>query len=519
MKVYFCGISMLQTESYTKGIIYSTSLNIVAKALFFFNTLVIAYFFGTSISTDIYFFVISLAILITTSMLNSIDGILLIPHAMQLRETDGEAASRKFLNFFLQLYIFIGVVISFAAIVAPVFFYNLFSKFKVIELEQHKHLLYAGAALIFFQLVNNFSGAILSSYKYFTVTIFTSVITSLSSISITIFFHERLGITGTLAAVAGSYAASFLFLLLLMKLRLQWKFSNFEVIKNKQLWANIGLLQLNALPVWLRNYTSLFLLSGLGVGIVTSVNLAQQAASIVDTLVIAQVLSVAGIKFNELYAKKNIELLNEYFKKTAAFLLVILMPVVIIIFFYTSGITALVFKRGNMTATSLDTVALCLKYLILLSPLMLFNSICTRIFAATQMARQGLLYSITAHTIFLLLSIILIQWLQLKGYLYAMLAGYSIIILFFYRLFKNKLTQIDIAAVLQFGFKQLLINILIATPVFFLLKQLHGINDLLLLFIAAVVQVIIAGIINRKELHLTILTDLLKGYRNKKDVQ
>jgi putative peptidoglycan lipid II flippase len=510
---------MLKTESYTKGVIYSTSLNIIVKGLYFLNTLVIAYFFGTSISTDIYFFVISIAILITTGMLNSIDGILLIPHAMQLRETAGDAASRSFLNFFLQLYILIGIIISIAVLVSPVLFYNLFSKFKAEELLQHKYLLYAGAALIFFQLVNNFSGAILSSYKYFTVTILTSLITSLSSIIITVFFHERLGIAGTLAAVAGSYAISFLFLLLLMKLKLQWQFSNFVVVKNKKIWGNIGLLQLNALPVWLRNYTSLFLLSGLGAGIVSSVNLAQQAAGVIDTLIIAQVLSVAGIKFNELYARQNITALNDFFIKISGFLLIILMPVVVIIFLYTGSIAALFFKRGNMSSSSLDTVTLCLRYLILLSPLMFLNSICTRIFAAAQLARQGLLYSISAHIVFLLLSILLINWLQLKGYLYAMLAGYTIIIFFFYQLFKIKLSQVNFAAVLIFAVKQLLINVIIAVPVFFLFKQLAAVNDIALVFIAAFIQVIFVGIINRKQLQLSLLTQFLNRFSNKNDVQ
>jgi putative peptidoglycan lipid II flippase len=519
MKVYFCGTAMLKTESYTKGIIYSTSVNIIAKALYFFNTLVIAFFFGTSTSTDIYFFVISIAILITTGMLNTIDGIIVIPRAMQLRETDGEAASRSFLNFFLWLYVVMGIIVSLVAAFMPVLFYNLFSKFTAEVLEQHKYLLYAGAALIFLQLTNNFLSAILSSYKYFTVTIFTSLISSLCSICITILFHQQLGIAGTLAAVVAAYGISFLFLLGIMKVKLHWQFGHITIIKNKAFWVNIGLLQLNALPVWLRNYSTLFLLSGLGVGIVSSVNMAQQAAGIIDTLVIAQVLAVAGIKFNELYAKQNITLLNDFFTKVADFLMLIVMPVVVIIFFYAASIATLIFKRGNMTGSSMDTVALCLQYLILLSPLMLLNSICTRIFAAAQMIRQGLLYSISAHIIFLLLSVILINWLQLKGYLYAMLAGYSIIIFFFYYLFKSKLNQIDLTHVLKFGAKQLLLNVLVAAPVYVLFKQLPGVNNMLLLFIAALIQVIAAGIINRKQLHLSILTDLLYGYRNKKDVQ
>ena len=373
--------------------------------------------------------------------------------------------------------------------------------------------------MIFFQLVNNFLGAILSSYKYFTLTILTSLITSLFSIVATIFFYQYLGITGTLAAVAGSYAINFLFLIAVMKLRLKWQFNKFTLVKSKQLWRDIGLMQLNILPVWLRNYVVLFLLSGLGAGIISSVNLAQQTAGIFDMLVIAQVLSVAGIKFNELYAKADIAVLNELFIRVANFLLLLLMPVVAILFFYAPDIAVLIFKRGNITSGSLDTVALCLQYLILLSPLMLLNSLCTRIFSATRIMRQGLLYSITAHIIFLILTVILINWLQLKGYLYAMLAGYSIIIFFFYRLIKIKLNQIDFAAVLKFGFKQLVINLIIALPVFWILKKLNDINYIAAVFIAALIQVVVVSIINKKQLHFSGLTIFGYGSRHKEDME
>lgn len=506
---------MLKTESYKKGVVVSTLLNVFTKGTGFLNILIIAFYFGANAGTDIYFFVITITALITTGMLNGIDSIILIPHAMMLREREGEAASRNFLNFFILLYFIIGVVIFFVIIASPALFYNVFSKFPPDMLEQHKYLLYAGSVLIFFQLINNLLAAILSSYKYFTVTILTSLVTSVFSIVITIFFHRQLGIAGTLAAVAVSYSINFLFLLALMKLRLKWKFSRFKFVRHKQIWGNIGLMQLNILPVWLRNYVTLFLLTGLGEGIVSSVNLAQQVAGIIDTLIIAQVLSVAGIKFNELYAKMDLTSLNEIFIRVANYLLLLLMPVVLVTFFYADDIATLIFKRGNMANRSLETVALCLKYLILLSPLMLLNSICTRIFSSTQVIRQGLLYSLIAHIIFLLLTVGLINWLHLKGYLYSMLAGYIVLIFLFYRLFKIKLNQIDFARVLKYGFKQLVINLIIALPVFIILKKLTDINYIILLFIAAFMQVLAIVIINRKQLHFSKIKGLLYGFRNK----
>ena len=502
---------LIKSESYKKGVIYSTGLNIIAGGMQFLNTLIIAFFFGTSIGTDIYFFVITVTILITTSIINGIDSIILIPRAMYLREREGEAASVNFLNFFILLYLVIGLVTFLIIIASPVVFYNIFSKFPPGKLEQYKYLLYAGSGLIFFKLINNFLGTILSSYKYFSITILTSLVTSLFSILITILFHKQLGIAGTLTAVAASYFINFLFLLAVMKLQLKWRFSRFVFVKDKHLWANIGLMQLNILPVWLRNYITLFLLTSLGEGIVSSVNLAQQVSGIIDALIIAQVLSVAGIKFNELYARMDMAALNTMFIKTANYLLLLLMPVVLIIFFYAGDITAIIFNRGSMEKNSLDTIGMCLRYLILLSPLLLLNSICTRIFSSTQVIRQGLLYSFSGHVIFLLLTILLINWLHLKGYLYSMLAGYCVIIFLFYRLFKLKLGQIDFDTVLKFGFKQLLINLIIALPVFYILKKLTDINNIILLCIAVFIQVSIIGLVNKKLLHFSVITDLFNG--------
>ncbi|MGF2414606.1 MAG: hypothetical protein ACQUYJ_19880, partial [Ferruginibacter sp.] len=102
---------------------------------------------------------------------------------------------------------------------------------------------------------------------------------------------------------------------------------------------------------------------------------------------------------------------------------------------------------------------------------------------------------------------------------YAMLAGYSIIIFFFYHLFKTKLSQIDFASVLKFGIKQLLINLIIAIPVFFACQKITGINYIVLLLIAAFIQVAVMGIINRRHLHFSALINLPGQSRNKKNVQ
>lgn len=511
---------MLKTESYKKGILYSTGLNIVARGIQFLNTLIIAFYFGTGPGTDIYFFVIGIAILITTGMINGLDQIILIPQAMKLREREGQLASEKFLNFFILLYIIIGAIIFSVIIISPQVFYNTFSKFPRAVLLKYQHLLYAGSLLIFFQLINNFLGAILNSYKYFTINIITGLVTSIISILITVLFHHQLGITGTLFAVAISYGINFIFLIAVFKIRLRWRFTDLEFMRDKTVWGNIALMQLNILPVWVRNYFTLFLLTGLGTGIISSVNLSQQVAAIVDTLIISQILSVAGIKFNELYAQGNMQELNNLFIKITDYLFILITPVVLLTFFYSEEIATIIFKRGYMDEGSVGNVALCLKYLILLLPLTMLNGITTRIFSATQLIRQGILYAIIAHSIFLLLTVVFINTMQLKGYLYSLLAGYSVLIFVFYRLYKLKLKQINFDQVLVFGLKQILINLIIAWPVHYFLKDTMGIrNDIAMCILGGCIQIAIVGFVHRNQTDVIKIRNFIKNIRKKKEME
>lgn len=508
---------MLKTESYKKGILYSTGLNIIAKGIQFLNTLIIAFYFGTGSGTDIYFFVIGIAVLITSGMINGLDQVILIPQAMKLREKEGDLASGKFLNFFIFLYVIIGVIIFSLIIISPQVFYNTFSKFPPSVLLQYQNLLYAGSLLIFFQLINNFLGAILNSYKYFTINIITGLITSVISILITVFFHHQLGITGTLFAVAISYGINFIFLIAVLKIRLRWRFANIGFMRDKVVWGNIALLQLNILPVWVRNYFTIFLLTGLGTGIISSVNLSQQAAAITETLIISQILSVAGVKFNELYSKGNMQELNNLFMKITDYLFILITPVVLLTFFYSEEIAAIIFKRGYMDKNSVENVALCLKFLILLLPLTMLNGITTRIFSATHVIRQGIIYAIIAHSIFLILTIVFINTMQLKGYLYSLLVGYSVLIFVFYILYKIKLSFINFDKVLLFGLKQTLINLIIAWPVHFFLKNVIEIsNNIAICILGGCVQLAILGLVHRNQTEVIKVRNFIKNIRRKK---
>ena len=120
---------LLKIESFRKGIILSSGFNFVAKILQFFQGLVIAYYFGTQSSSDVYFYCLATVTLLSV-FVNSLDSAVLVPEAIRIREHDGNDRSMQFLNVFLYLYAAAGIFTCLVLLVFPVKIFLLISNFE-----------------------------------------------------------------------------------------------------------------------------------------------------------------------------------------------------------------------------------------------------------------------------------------------------------------------------------------------------------------------------------------------------
>lgn len=417
---------MLKSSSYKRGVFFSTLLNILAKGIAFLNTLLVAYYFGSNTSTDIYFYVLSVAMLIT-STINGIDYLVLIPEAMKIRETTDEKKSQHFLNFFVWLYGFIGLLLTLAILVSPVLFFTSFSKFDVAQLQHNNELLYVGSIIIVFQLLNNLLSAILVSYKYFTIPIISGLLNSVFAIFFTIIYHERIGITGTILGISLGYVINFILLVLILKKYHKWQFLKFYWVKSKKVWQNIGLMQLNILPVWVRNYIVIYLLSGMGTGIITAINLGQMLALLPEVFILSQVASVVGIKFSELAARENFAEAGKLLSTLVNILFVLIVPVAITMAAASSDIISIVFERGDFDQSSSVTTALCFFYFSLLLPSKIFDVAFTRLFSSFQVYGLSTLLAVIGHFIITIATYFAIMYFKLQGYFFAVLFGYYLV--------------------------------------------------------------------------------------------
>ena len=433
---------MLKTESYKKGIVVSTILNVFGKGIGFLNTLIIAFYFGASSGTDIYFYILSVAVLIT-STINGIDYLVIIPQSMKLREQINENESQKFVNFFVYSYVFIGVIIAFAGITFPVFLYTLFSKYDFSILKNNYSLLYLGSLIIMFQLINNLLSAVLTSYRFFTASIFSGLVNSVFSILFTVFFHHSLGITGTLLGITFGYIINFSLLIYFLKHYQKWDFKAVSFMKDKIVWKNIGLMQINILPVWVRSYFTLYFLTGMGVGIITSLNLAQMLSSLPEIFILTQISSIVGIKFSELAARKDIQMTNILLTQVIKSLFLLIIPIALIMAIANKEIIQLVFQRGNMQQTSISITRFCFFYFALLLPSKVLDVLFSRLFTSYQIYGISTLFAFIAHSIITVILYLLTTHFQLKGYFFTLLIGYYIVMpITFLMILKYKLSQI-----------------------------------------------------------------------------
>jgi peptidoglycan biosynthesis protein MviN/MurJ (putative lipid II flippase) len=385
--------ALLKVESYRKGIVLSTVFNILNKGLVFCNSLVIAYFFGAQLKMDIYFYAYN-TIVILAAFITSLNASVLIPESMRLRAQENERKAMLFLNFFLYLYAGITLLICLLFFLNPVSAFHAVSDFPRDSLLQQAKILYLSVPLIFLMPVIGLLTDIMTSYKFFTIPMVAGIVNGIFSIVFVVLFHGILDVSSLLVGLLLAYTLNFVLLISLMKKRLGWHFGFRRLKIERRIWKNIGFAQAGNITSSLCTYAPLYLLSGFNNGIITSLNFAQQISSLPTTLVTNQFSAVAGIKFNECYAKKDFGKLNSIFLSAADFLIFILLPVSGVFFLFPTQIVSVLLEHGAFGGKGAAYTSYFLQYLGLLLPMLVINTLFARLFMASHKIRESFWYQV-----------------------------------------------------------------------------------------------------------------------------
>ena len=354
---------MLKSESYQKGIILSTGLNIFVKSILFFNTIVIAWYFGTTIDTDLYFYIFSTIILIA-ALVNGMDLAVILPEGMHLQEEKGKKEAMAFYNFFGFCYLLIGLLIFFVLFFFSVGIYSNVSSYKSALLSAHNSLLMLSSVLPLLIILTNYFTSVLTTLKFFTAPLIANGIAQLFALGSLVMFHDKWGVVSILIGMLVGYLLNICLLLFFMYIKLEWHIGFSSKYITKRIKRNLASVQLGNMATFAFNYGIIVVLSSLPVGVYSAYNYSMQILNIPNSFIVGQAAAVAGIKFNELAAKNLTVEFNRIFLQSVEILLFLIVPFCCLAFLYADVIVNFLYLRGGFTKESAEKVVYFMQYLI-----------------------------------------------------------------------------------------------------------------------------------------------------------
>lgn len=412
-------MGILKSESFQKGILFSTGFNFLAKGLLFFNSILIAFYFGAQQKTDVYFFVFN-SINLLAYFFSALNTTVLVPESMRLRANFGEKMGMAFFNKFLFYYSALGIVLALVTYIFPLQIFSLFSKFEISVLDRNLGVLRLGVPVFLLMLLTNFLTELMSSYRYFSLPMIAQFINNVFVLLVLVLFHTYLDIASIFVGLLFAYSINLLILIYLLKTRMDWSFFNLNVKIRAKVWYDIVLAQIGNLASLLGSFTPSYVFSGFS-GIITALNYGQKTANMPSDLISAQFSAVAGIRINELYAQKDFTRLNLVFNETAKGLLFMLIPLVSFISYFANEIIQTLYVRGAFDMNVAEISAFFLKMLVVLVPIYSIVGLISRLMSSVQKIYLNLLVQIIVNLSIVFLTSYFVRIFSYQGFAYAML--------------------------------------------------------------------------------------------------
>lgn len=389
--------NLFQPVSYRKGAAWAVGSTAAWKLCSFINGILIALYFGAHTQTDIYFYLIMLCGM-GVNFLQHINTAVFIPEAI-CADKHSPGSGMRLLNSVLFFYAGLGAACIVLGIVYPQHIAGAVSRFASAELQQNLTLVSAVCALFAFQIGASFLCNILEMRRLFG----SAWLTPANALFPLLFLVAAAKNWGIICMVYGFLAANImqcLVFLYLLKTRCQWKFSagleGFHSRLKKNLLTSQALEIIGLINTWLPVY----LISGLGSGLVSALNYAKQLSDSPTEILTWRVCAVNKIELSEDAARKDEQALNVHFLRTNRFLLFLLMPLAVFSCFYALDIIRLFFERGSFTLQAARQAAAFLQPLLGMMILFVPITMQNNLFSAQRKLKEAFPYLLVSNLIF-----------------------------------------------------------------------------------------------------------------------
>jgi len=468
-------LRLIKAESYTRGIVLSVLFNIISKGILFLLTVIVARYFGSDIQTDIYFFVFSTMVLFS-GFINNIDTAVLIPESMRLREKEGDDKAAAFLNFFLLIYILIGIGFTGIMYFFGTTVFGLISKFPEQVIITYRNYFWLGSFFFIFHVITSYLNNILTSLKYFSVSLVISSVKSGIAIVCIFLLKAEYDVLSVIFGGLISYVVNLLIQVYILYRIPGWKFIFKKPKTSRSIWGNVFYSELGQITTIAASMFPLYLLSGFGSGIISAMNYGKNIADIPNTLVTSPLTNVVGVQMNEQAAQRNYAGMNVTFLGISKLMVFILVPMGCFMFVFAEQIVELFYLRGSFTRESVVESA---KFMQLLSVTVFsigINAVVTRIFIAMQAIKQAFFYQVVLSVFLIITTWICTSHYGAYGYPYAIVIMNLINFLSMYFICRKLAPQVNYADLFKYTVLVIFINAIIATGLFFAIHYIQAVS-------------------------------------------
>jgi putative peptidoglycan lipid II flippase len=351
--------SSITTEKYSTAGFNNTFITFFSKVVGYFSFILIAYIFGTQVSTDI-FFLGSSFITVCTGLFTILTISIFPPILIRLRTTDSLQEALNFASTVFTWLLSVAVIIACLILIFPVEIFLNVSKYDAITLANNKRLLtYFG--FIFLATVGvEYLRVFIQSMGLFTTTAiisFTqSIILVVCILTLSGYFQVESLAIGTLLSLIIQFVLLFTYCNKKnMRLHVSFK-------KNRHLKELLRV----GLPLWMAHWVTLaaiyysdYAATGLKGGTLTAVTFSQKIYILPIVIIFNPLLEIINTKFSESYYKSK-KLLQEHYIAIIRVLLFILVPISMFMIIFRYEIVHVLFVRGAFTESDAAITATCL---------------------------------------------------------------------------------------------------------------------------------------------------------------
>ncbi len=330
-----------------------TVLTLCFKVLGFVKQMVVAYFFGTTGATDVYYMAFNFVGTLSSAFIRAITISMVSIYTHCLVQKGRDEASRL-LSACLELLIpVVLVVLLFAYMFTPQIAHILapsYSPSESLLLQSYLRICYP---FFLFAVVTLVWTTLMDANKDFVVSRTESFITSVVTILSCVLLYQVLAVA---SLVVAQYVSYIIFgALLLIRGRRYFKFT-FVAFKDV---PEVRTVLLTALPLFVGNSVSQInkivdnaLSSGLGEGNVSALSYAVTLEDFVTIILVNNVVDILYVNFSTYTAEEDYVKLTDTMKQAINIMICILLPITIVACMCASDIVTIIFKRGNFDESS-----------------------------------------------------------------------------------------------------------------------------------------------------------------------